>query len=145
MSAAGAVPVADTPTNHTRKYMKIIICMFGALALAVSLSFAQDAPADPAQEPGKKGGPDKGRRPNPEALFKKLDTNADGSLTLDEFKAGPLGKKDPAKAEAAFKKLDGDADGKVTLDEFKKNRPQPGGQPGKGPRKGGKPKKDGAE
>jgi hypothetical protein len=50
-----------------------------------------------------------------------------------EFKAGPRGKKDPAKAEEAYKKMDKDSDGKLTLDEFKAGgRPRPG-KPGDKP------------
>ena len=45
-------------------------------------------------------------------------TNGDGAITLDEFKAGPVGQKNPAIAEEDFKKLDTDGDGKLTLQEF---------------------------
>ena len=55
---------------------------------------------------------------NPADIFNKLDTNGDGSLTFEEFKAGPVGQKSPAKAEEYFKLLDKDGDGKVTLEEF---------------------------
>lgn len=82
--------------------------------------------------------PAKGDRPNPEEAFKKLDANADGSVSLDEFKAGPRGKKDPAKAEEAYKKLDKDSDGKLTLDEFKTRG---GKKPGEEPKKPDAPKK----
>jgi Ca2+-binding EF-hand superfamily protein len=54
-----------------------------------------------------------------EAQFKKLDTNSDGTLSLDEYKAGPEGVKDLAKAEAKFKKLDTNSDGVLSLDEYK--------------------------
>lgn len=55
---------------------------------------------------------------DPEAAFKKMDANSDGSLTEAEF----VGKKDgdkAAKAKELFAKLDKDKDGKVTLEEFK--------------------------
>ena len=63
----------------------------------------------------------KGDKPkrDPAEVFKKIDGNSDNALTLEEFKTGPLGKKDPAKAEEAFKKRDKDNDGKLSLEEFK--------------------------
>ena len=51
-----------------------------------------------------------------DAMFKKLDANADNSVSKDEFVAK---RKDAAKAEAAFGKRDKDGDGKITLEEFK--------------------------
>ncbi|MEI6607811.1 MAG: EF-hand domain-containing protein, partial [Verrucomicrobiota bacterium] len=47
-----------------------------------------------------------------------LDTNADGLLSLEEFKAGPAGQKSTTKAEEYFKLLDKNSDGNVTLEEF---------------------------
>jgi Ca2+-binding EF-hand superfamily protein len=79
-------------------------------ALAVSLSFAHGADAE------KKA--NKGAAVTPEERFKKLDTDGDGSISLEEFKAGPAGKKDPAKAEEIFKKKDKNGDGKLSLEEF---------------------------
>jgi len=115
--------------------MKIRICTLSALALATSLSFAQDKPTAPHQGPGGAG---KHPQMSPEERFKKLDTDGNGSLSIDELKAGPMFQKDPAKAEEAFKKMDTNTDGKVTLEEFKAFHPQhaPGGA-GKGaPHKG---------
>ncbi len=96
-----------------------------SLLLVPALAMAADE-AKP-KRPGKGGGAGGDKRPNPEEAFKKLDTNTDGTLSLDEFKASPRGKKDPAKAEEAFKKMDKDSDGKVTLDEFKARGPRKGG------------------
>ncbi len=124
--------------------MKAIITTFGVLALAASLSIAEDKPAG-----GRPGGPGgEGKRPNPEEIFKKLDANSDGAISLDEFKAGPRAQQDPAKAEEIFKKIDADSNGSVSLEEFKAHRPQHGpggpgeGKPGEGkpPGKPGKPK-----
>lgn len=98
--------------------MKRLIVTLSALACAATLSFAEEA--KPGEQPGKGGGPGDHKRPDPEQVFKKLDSSADGSLSIEEFKAGPMGKKDPAKAEEIFKKSDADKDGKVTLEEFKK-------------------------
>jgi Ca2+-binding EF-hand superfamily protein len=61
-----------------------------------------------------------------EALFKKLDTDGDGSLSKEEFaKLAELRKKAEGKAKGKgvdklFQKLDADGDGKISLDEFKK-------------------------
>jgi hypothetical protein len=62
-------------------------------------------------------GPAKGARKDPEQRFKKLDTNGDGALTLQEMKG--KGKKDGAKIEKRFSKLDRNGDGKLSLDELK--------------------------
>jgi hypothetical protein len=118
--------------------MKTIITTFGALALAATLCIAEDKPEGgrPGKPPGGPGGPG-GKRPNPEEIFKKLDANADGAISLDEFKAGPMAQKDPTKAEEHFKKIDKDANGSVNLEEFKAGRPpRPPGGPG-GPGEGG--------
>jgi hypothetical protein len=92
-----------------------------SLLLVPALAMAADE-AKP-KKPGKGGD----KRPTPEEAFKKLDTNSDGTVSLEEFKAGPRGKKDAAKAEEAFKKMDKDSDGKLTLDEFKARGPKKDG------------------
>ncbi len=105
--------------------MKTIPTILAALALGATLAVADDKPAAPAA-PVKEGTPAakpeaaKGEKPkrDPAEMFKKLDTNGDGKISLDEFKAGPLGQKDPAKAEEIFKKKDKDGDGFLSLEEF---------------------------
>ncbi|MGA0134607.1 MAG: EF-hand domain-containing protein, partial [Opitutales bacterium] len=47
--------------------------------------------------------------------FKRWDANADGRLTLDEYKDGLKGQDD---LEGRFKRFDKDGDGKLTLEEF---------------------------
>ncbi len=94
-----------------------------SLLLAPALAFAADD-ANPAK-PAKGGTKPKH---DPEAVFKKLDTNTDSSLSLDEFKASARAKKTPDKAEGMYKKLDKDGDGKVTLEEFKAPPAKKGGK-----------------
>lgn len=101
--------------------MKTCIQLFGFLAITASLSYGEEAP----------GKPDKPKGRNVEAMFKKLDANSDGSVTLEEFKAAPKAQKDPAKAEARFKKIDADSSGGGSLEEFKAAGPPKGGKHGK--------------
>ena len=107
--------------------------MIGALAIATTLCFGQEG--QKPKEPGK------GKHPKAEQVFKKMDTNADNSLSLEEFKAGPRAKKSPDKADQIFKKMDSDSSGGVSLEEFKSfrpaNPPGKGGGKGKGKGKGG--------
>lgn len=108
-------------------------CFTAVSVLAVAVSFVL------GQEEAPKG-PPKGKRPNPEAIFKKLDTDNDKALSEDEFKAGPMGKRDPERAAKVFKKSDTDNNGSLSLKEFKASMAKraPGGPP-----KGGKPGKGG--
>ncbi len=55
---------------------------------------------------------------NPEEYFAKKDTNQDGKLSLEEFKAGAEGER-LKRAEERFKKMDTNGDGAVTKEEFK--------------------------
>ena len=101
--------------------MKSITSIFAALALGTTLATAADEkPAAPAAGGDAKpaAGADAKPKRDPAEVFKKLDTNGDGKVSLEEFKAGPAGKKDPAKAEEIFKKKDKDGDGFLTLEEF---------------------------
>jgi hypothetical protein len=90
--------------------MKKLITILAALAVSVSFATAADAAKKEAKAE-KKGA-------NPEERFKKLDTNGDGFISLEEFKASPAGQKDAAKAEEFFKKKDKDGDGKLSAEEF---------------------------
>ena len=123
---------------------KIILACLLAPALVIAQDKKPDAPATPAAPatpttpatpaaPGKPGKP----KLTPEEQFKKLDTNSDSSLSLEEFK---VGKKDAARAETMFTKKDKDKDSKLSLEEYKSG-PKPGPKPAPGaPDKPGKKK-----
>jgi hypothetical protein len=98
--------------------MKSITTFLAALALATTVSFAEEKPA-----PGEKPAGEKPKA-NPEEFFKKLDANADGAVSLEEFKTAGIGKKDPAKGEEVFKRKDKDANGSLSLEEFKAKGPR---------------------
>jgi hypothetical protein len=110
-------------TKQTTTTMKTYLPIIGAMAIATSLTFAQDAPKGP-------GGPRKGR-PDPEKIFKKLDADGNGSVSLEEFKAGPRAQEHPEKADEIFKKIDKDDNGELSLEEFKSHRPPHRRGPGK--------------
>jgi hypothetical protein len=58
-------------------------------------------------------------KPDPAKAFAKIDTNADGTATKEEFMASPKAQKDTEKAAKRFGKMDTDANGSLSLDEFK--------------------------
>jgi hypothetical protein len=103
--------------------MKKIITILAALAVTLSFANAADGEKKDGARKGRerpagerKGGEKGGR--NPEDRFKKLDTNGDGSISADEFKASPMAQKDSAKADEMFKKKDTDNDGKLSMTEI---------------------------
>jgi Ca2+-binding EF-hand superfamily protein len=61
---------------------------------------------------------------DPQKVFNRKDANGDGSLSLDEFKAG-MKPEVAEKADKRFKKIDGNGDGKLSFDEFKAGLPKP--------------------
>jgi hypothetical protein len=68
--------------------------------------------------------------------FAKRDTNGDGQLSLDEFKAGmPADKAE--KAAAIFAKIDTNSDGALSKDELKAGHDMRKGKGDKGKGKGG--------
>jgi EF-hand domain pair len=94
-----------------------LILVAGLLAFSVNGSLADDA--------GEKGN---GQRANPEAVFKRIDTNGDGKISKDEFRAfiekAMKGKRrdNPELVDRLFDRLDANGDGYLSLDEFKKLR-----------------------
>jgi hypothetical protein len=92
--------------------MKICIQTLGIMCIAASLSYGEDAP--------KQGGR---KHRDPEKVFNKLDSDGNGAVSLEEFKASPRAQKNPAKAEEIFKKIDADGNGGINLEEFKAHRP----------------------
>lgn len=99
--------------------MKSITSLLAVLAVGSTLALADDKPAAPAAPAAGADAtaPAKPKR-DPAESFKKLDANGDGKLTLEEFLAGPQGKKDPDKAKAYFQKLDKDNTGSITLEQW---------------------------
>ncbi len=65
--------------------------------------------AAPAGQPATKAAPDRAK------AFERMDTNHDGVLTLEEYKAGM---KDAANLEQRFKNFDQNGDGKLSRGEF---------------------------
>jgi hypothetical protein len=94
--------------------MKLILTL---TALFVGASLALAAEGDKPKRPAE-GGKGDAKKFNPEEIFKRLDANSDGSVSKDEYLAGPRAKQDPAKAGENFTRLDKDKDGKLTKEEF---------------------------
>ena len=62
------------------------------------------------------------KAPNFEKMYKKFDADADGSVSLDEFKSVKRKKVVPAnQLEKNYAKLDTDGNGALTLVELKEN------------------------
>jgi Ca2+-binding EF-hand superfamily protein len=85
---------------------KLIIAILALTALGGFTAMAEDA--------AKQGG-DKPK--HHKKAFEEVDTNKDGKISLDEFKAA-IPKLDPAKAEEFFKKKDANGDGSLSADEY---------------------------
>lgn len=88
--------------------MKSITSILAILALAATVNAAEGDAKKP--EAGKK-------KANPEEMFKKLDKDGNGSISKEEFMAGP-GKKDATKGAEIFGKKDKNGDGSLSKEEF---------------------------
>jgi len=104
-----------------------VLAASAVLLLGVSDTSGAD---DPAKAKAKaKAKKKKAEPPDTAAMFKKLDTNSDGKLDLDEFKnlftvmPMPKGKKaksmGPVDLEFVFKSLDANGDKTLSTEEFK--------------------------
>jgi len=102
--------------------MKRWFAMAGLFTLMVAVGAAC---GDDTKSGSKKG---KNARGGPEAVFKKMDANGDGFISLDEFKKAiesrPQSKlKDhPEMIDKVFQRMDTNGDGKISLEEFKAAR-----------------------
>ncbi len=96
--ASSALAAPDTPTSPA-----------GNTAAAPTAAPATNAAAKPASKPVS--------RPAAERGVMQYDTNKDGVVTLEEWKAGQ---------EARFKRLDADGDGKLTEAELFSRTPAAG-------------------
>jgi hypothetical protein len=118
-----------------KKFGWLAVCVIGiGVAMAVSAPGAENKKGD-----GKAGG--RGPAGDPEARFKAIDTDGNGTISLAEFKAGHekrmaamkerMGDKfDASKApnpDEIFKKIDANGDGQATKEEMKNAGPGPGG------------------
>lgn len=70
---------------------------------------------------------------DPAEMFARMDNDADGRISWDEFKSLPSRMGSP---ENRFLKIDANSDGYLTMEEFKAARPE--GRPGGGPGRGGR-------
>jgi EF-hand domain pair len=93
-----------------------IVTLLASVTLLGRLAVAEEGGKPGEGKPGE-GKPGHPRKP-PAEIFKMIDTDQDGKLSLDEVKNSPRGKKDPAKAEEMFKKKDKDGDGFLSPKEF---------------------------
>jgi len=79
------------------------------------------------------------KRPTAEQIVKKLDTDENGTLSLDEFSKSRRLKDDAEKAKKIFEKIDADKDGQVSAKElaeaFKRHREHHKGHHHKGDHK----------
>lgn len=97
---------------------KLLGIMLGIVVAAAMSVYAAEGGAK-----GKGKGEAKGGHGAPGAAFAKMDSNGDGSLSLDELvasrsKAGALDDQKKAAVEKQFKAMDADSDGKVTKEEM---------------------------
>lgn len=109
-------------------WSSVLVFTLAAFVAATGV-FADDAPK---KKEGRK-------HPSPEQIFKKLDGDQDGKLTVAELVKSRRIDGDEAKAKQAVGRMDTNKDGSVCLDEFTKAMEKRRAQREKngGPRKGG--------
>ena len=85
--------------------LKLAVLAFGLFA------YSQTASAQDGQ-----------KKPDPEKMFKGLDANKDGVISLEEFKNKKRKNEIPAdRLEKMYSRMDADSDGSVTMKEFRMN------------------------
>ncbi len=90
--------------------MKAITSILAILSLAATINAAEGD----AKKEGDKGKP----KMSPEEMFKKLDKDANGSVSKEEFMASPGAKKDATKAGERFTSMDKDSNGSLSKEEM---------------------------
>ncbi|MDW5289482.1 EF-hand domain-containing protein [Formosa sp. PL04] len=90
--------------------MKFKTITFGILSLAFfTVSFSAQA-QDQKQDK---------QAPNPEKQMERLDTDQNGTVSLDEFKSSKRKNDvDPERLEKNFSKMDSDSNGELSLEEL---------------------------
>lgn len=125
--------------------MKKTSLMTLALALVTGIAMAAEGDKPKKGEAKKPGGADPTKRA--EMILGKLDTDKNGSISKEEFAAGPMAKRaqgDQTKIDAAFGRMDKNGDGAITKEELaampaRGGGKKPGGEgkPGDGAKKKG--------
>jgi arylsulfatase A-like enzyme len=87
---------------------------------------SEQAKARPGAKPNAKQGSSRGARR--EAAFKAFDTDANGQVSPEEFKAGQMGQELGDRAGGAFKIIDTDSSGGFSLPEYKRYVPASAGK-----------------
>ncbi len=82
--------------------MKSLLTIAALFCATASMVFAEDAAS----------------KERLEQLFKNFDTNKDGSISLDEYKAGMVGNMAPERVASVFKEKDHNSDGKLSMEEL---------------------------
>ncbi|MBF0509050.1 MAG: EF-hand domain-containing protein [Deltaproteobacteria bacterium] len=94
----------------TKNLITISIVLLAVLMLSSGPTLGQT----PGPPPGQTGQPGPGPKPRCPELFKILDTNHDGKVTLDEFKAAHHMRD----AEQTFKAMDTQGKGYLTQEDL---------------------------
>lgn len=114
-----------------RRLWIMAAAMVAVSFLAAGLLRADDAPKKKEH-----------KRPSPEQIIKKLDTDESHTLSLEEFSKSPRFKDNAEGAKKAFMRMDANKDGQVCVKElteaFKKHHEHHKGEGKKGAPKGEK-------
>ena len=115
----------DPKSNPIQPHFMKSTILTLSLVLVAGLAVAAEGDK-PAK--GKGGAPDPAKRA--EMMLKNLDKDSNGSISKEEFAAGPMAKRangDQEKIDKAFARIDKDGDGSITKEELEKMpAPKPG-------------------